>query len=75
MLSAPTLIDELESSLRHGSGAQRAEILQRVTQLFLHNANSIGEVHVAVFDEVMGRLVERIEQQALVRLSSQPRRS
>jgi uncharacterized protein (DUF2336 family) len=71
MLSAPTLIDELESSLRHGSGAQRAEILQRVTQLFLHNANSIGEEHVAVFDEVMGRLVERIEQQALVRLSSQ----
>src|SRR5476651_2414840 len=71
MLSAPTLIDELEASLRHGSGPQRAEILQRVTQLFLHNAISFGEEHVAVFDEVMGRLIERIEQQALVRLSSQ----
>ena len=71
MLSAPTLIDELEASLRYGSGAQRAEILQRVTQLFLHNANSFGEEHVAVFDEVMGRLVERIEQRALIRLSSQ----
>jgi uncharacterized protein (DUF2336 family) len=71
MLSAPTLIDELESSLRHGSGAQRAEILQRVTQLFLHNANAFGEEHVEVFDEVIGRLVEHIEQQALVRLSSQ----
>ena len=71
MLSAPTLIDELEASLRHGSGPQRAEILQRVTQLFLHNANAFGEEHVAVFDEVMGRLIESIEQQALIRLSSQ----
>ena len=71
MLTAPTLIDELETSLRHGSGPQRAEILQRVTQLFLHNANAFGEEHVAVFDEVMGHLIERIEQQALIQLSSQ----
>ena len=71
MLSAPNLIDELEMALRHGSGAQRAEVLQRVTQLFLINANSYSEEHVALFDDVMGRLVERIEQQALIRLSSQ----
>lgn len=71
MLSAPTLIDELETALRHGSGAQRADVLQRVTQLFLLHANSYGEEHVALFDDVMGRLIERIEQQALIQLSSQ----
>lgn len=71
MLNAPTLIDELEATMRHGSGAQRAAILQRVTQLFLQNASSYAEDHVALFDDVMIRLIERIEQQALIRLSSQ----
>jgi uncharacterized protein (DUF2336 family) len=71
MLNAPMLIEELESTLRHGSGAQRAEILQRVAQLFLANSDSYGVEHVAVFDDIMGRLIERIERQALVRLSTQ----
>jgi uncharacterized protein (DUF2336 family) len=71
MLSAPNLIDELEATLRHGTGAQRAEILQRVTQLFLVHAESYSGEQVALFDEVMERLVERIEQQARVRLSTQ----
>jgi uncharacterized protein (DUF2336 family) len=71
MLSAPSLIDELESTMRQGSGAQRAEMLQRVTQLFLHNAGSYSDQHVALFDDVMSRLIEQIEHQALIRLSSQ----
>jgi Uncharacterised protein conserved in bacteria (DUF2336) len=71
MLTAPTLIEELEATMSHGSGAQRAQILQRVTQLFLQNADSYEEDHVALFDDVISRLIERIEQQALVRLSSQ----
>jgi uncharacterized protein (DUF2336 family) len=71
MLSAPSLIDELESTLRHGSGAQRAEILQRVTQLFLSQAGSHTGEQVALFDDVMGRLIEQIEREALVRLSTE----
>jgi uncharacterized protein (DUF2336 family) len=70
MFNAPTLIDELETTLRHGSGAQRAILLQRVTQLFLQDASSYSEEHVALFDDVMLRLVEKIERQALIRLSS-----
>src|SRR5712691_7877820 len=69
MQNALSLIDELESTMRVGSGAQRAEILQRVTQLFLQNADSYGIEQVALFDDVMTRLIERIEQQTLVRLS------
>jgi uncharacterized protein (DUF2336 family) len=71
MLSAPSLIDELETTMRQGSGAQRAEMLQRVTQLFLQNVGSYSDQHVALFDDVMSRLIEQIEHQALIRLSSQ----
>src|SRR4029077_17660745 len=70
MINAPTLIDELETTLRHGSGPQRAEVLQRGTQLFLQNSNAYSEEHVALFDDVMTRLIDKIEQQALMRLSS-----
>ena len=71
MQAAPSLIDELESTMRQGSAAQRAAILHRVTELFLHHAPSCGEDQVALFDQVMVRLVDRIEKHALVQLSGQ----
>ena len=71
MLTAPSLIEELESTMRQGSAAQRASILHRVTDLFLHHAAACNEEQVALFDQVMIRLVDRIEQRALVQLSSQ----
>ncbi len=71
MLSAPSLIDELETTLRRGTGAQRADILQRVTRLFLAGAQTYNERHVALFDEVMSRLIESIERKALIRLSTE----
>ncbi|HXF88704.1 MAG TPA: DUF2336 domain-containing protein [Xanthobacteraceae bacterium] len=71
MLSAPSLIEELETTLRRGTGAQRADILQRVTRLFLAGADAYNDRHVALFDEVMNRLIEAIERQALVRLSAE----
>jgi uncharacterized protein (DUF2336 family) len=71
MLSAPSLIDELESTMRQGSAAQRAAILHQVAGLFLHHAPACNDEQVALFDQVMVRLVDRIEQKALVQLSSQ----
>jgi uncharacterized protein (DUF2336 family) len=71
MLNAPSLIDELESTMQKGSVAQRAQMLQRVTDLFLQQASVYNEEQVALFDQVMGRLVDRIERHALVQLSSQ----
>jgi uncharacterized protein (DUF2336 family) len=71
MLSSPSLIDELESTMQKGSVAQRAQMLQRVTDLFLQHASACTEDQVALFDQVMGRLVDRIERHALVQLSSQ----
>jgi len=71
MLSAPSLIDELESMMRQGSAAQRAAILHRVTGLFLHRAPACSDKQVTLFDQVMLRLIDRIEQKALIQLSSQ----
>src|SRR5690606_5334408 len=69
MHSQASLIDELESRLQNGSGAERASILRRVTDLFLINAKGASEQQVEVFDEVMSRLIERIEDQILAELS------
>src|SRR5262249_37997523 len=71
MQRASTLLDELEATMRNGSGVQRAAILHRVTQLFLQHAESHRDEHIALFDDVMMRLIEQIEQQALIQLSSQ----
>ncbi len=64
-----SLIDELETQLRAGTSAGRASILRRVTDLFLVNAKGASEVHVEIFDDVMIRLIERIEDRILAQLS------
>ncbi len=71
MVGSASLINELETTLRHGSSAQRADVLRRVTDLFLHRATSYSADHVTLFDDVMCRLVEKIERHALIRLSLQ----
>lgn len=71
MMSVPSLIDELERTLSAGSSVQRADILRRVSDLFLLNVESYTEDHVAVFDDVMLHLIDKIERSALIRLSKQ----
>jgi uncharacterized protein (DUF2336 family) len=71
MLTAPSIIDELESTMRAGSAAQRADVLRRITDLFLQYAPACNDEQIALFDDVMLRLVDRIEHHALVRLSAQ----
>jgi len=69
MLQDHPLFVELEATLTHGQGSQRFTILRRMTDLFLAGSNSYTEEHVAIFDELIGRLIEKIERQALVELS------
>jgi hypothetical protein len=63
------LFAELEATLTNGSGQQRFTILRKVTDLFLAQAETYSHDHVAVFDELMTRLIDRIERQALIELS------
>jgi uncharacterized protein (DUF2336 family) len=69
MLKSHPLIVELEATLAQGPGSQRFTILRKVTDLFLANADSYTDDHLAIFDELMIRLIETIERQALIELS------
>src|SRR5437764_10877581 len=69
MLQDHPLFVELEATLTHGPGSQRFTILRRMTDLFLAGSNIYTDEHVAIFDELIGRLIEKIERQALVELS------
>jgi uncharacterized protein (DUF2336 family) len=69
MQGSLSLIDELQETLSSGSGVQRADILRRVTDLFLQGKDAYSEEHIAVFDAVMCYLIQKIERDALIRLS------
>src|SRR5262245_54592649 len=64
-----SLIPELEDVLRNGSAKKRTETLHRNTDLFLQGATSFGDEHVALFDDVLMRLIEEIEAKARAELS------
>ncbi len=69
MSDAHRLFADLEATLTNGAGQQRFTILRKITDLFLAEVDSYSDDHVAVFDQLMSRLIDRIERQALVELS------
>ena len=69
-MGAPaSLLPELEDVVQHGSAEKRAETLRRITTLFLDGAKLFNAEHVALFDDVMGCLIEEIEAKALAELA------
>jgi len=69
-MGAPaSLLPELEEVVQHGSAEKRAETLRRITSLFLDSAPSFNADHVALFDDVIGYLIEEIEAKALAELA------
>jgi uncharacterized protein (DUF2336 family) len=64
------LLDELQSSLAHGTVARRVETLRRVTDLFLNNAIHFSDEQLAVFDDVFECLVKQMETSARVLLAN-----
>ncbi len=63
-----TLITELEAAVRSGSSEIRVNKLRQVTSLFLAGSGSLTDEQVKVFDDVLCRLMVRIETQALAEL-------
>jgi len=55
------LIDELEDVLGSKHVARRAEVLRKVTDLFVLGSGKFSEDQIELFDSVMGRLLENIE--------------
>jgi uncharacterized protein (DUF2336 family) len=64
-----TLLDELEATLASGSSARRIEILTSVTDLFINGAPKFSEDQIGLFDDVMARLMVKIEAKARARLA------
>jgi uncharacterized protein (DUF2336 family) len=64
-----SLIDEVEASFRTGTASSRAEVLRRITDLFLAGVDSFQEQQVGVFDDVLCGLIDKIEREARAELS------
>ena len=65
-----SLLAEIEGTLASGSPHKQAEILRRVTDLFLAGANSYSDEHIDLFDGVIARLAEKIETKARAELAN-----
>jgi uncharacterized protein (DUF2336 family) len=63
------LIAELDGVIKVGSPARRVKILRQVTELFRADVDRLDEAQTDVFDEVLVRLIERIDAQTLAQLS------
>ena len=61
-----TLIDELEAVIVNQSIGSRADVLHRLTDLFVAGSGHFSDEQRALFDDVMGRLVNEIESSACV---------
>jgi uncharacterized protein (DUF2336 family) len=73
MTESQSLIAELDANLSKASSAQQLTVLRRVTDLFLDGREEYAADHVAVFDDVIGWLlhrIEKVERPGLVELSS-----
>lgn len=63
------LLDELQTTLAHGTVARRVETLRRITDLFVENAVDYSDEQIAVFDDVFDCLIVHMETAAKVLLA------
>jgi uncharacterized protein (DUF2336 family) len=68
-LGAAALASDLEQAVRLGTPERRVEMLRKMTDLFLSDADRLNENQIKVFDDVLVRLMERIEARTLAQLS------
>jgi uncharacterized protein (DUF2336 family) len=64
-----SLLDELETTLATGSRTRGIEILTSITDLFINGAPHFSENQIGVFDDVMARLMVKIEAKARAKLA------
>jgi uncharacterized protein (DUF2336 family) len=69
-LANSSLFDDLDEVLRNGSPDKRVDMLRRVTDLFLNDADRLNEQQIGVFDDVLTHLITKIEAKALAEISA-----
>jgi uncharacterized protein (DUF2336 family) len=68
--TSESLLDELQTTLAHGTVARRVETLRRVTDLFINGAVDYSDEQVALFDDVFQCLIHHIETSAKTLLAN-----
>jgi len=68
--SPGNLLDELQSTLTHGTVARRVETLRRVTDLFINGAVDYSDEQIGLFDDVFQCLIDHIETSAKMLLAN-----
>ena len=68
--SERSLFDDLEDALRNGAPDKRVDMLRRVTDLFLSDADRLNDQQIGVFDEVLVQLINKIEAKTLAEISA-----
>jgi uncharacterized protein (DUF2336 family) len=68
-IASAELITDLEAAASGGSPERRVLMLRRVTNLFLSSADRLNEHQINVFDDVIVRLMQRIEAPSLAQFS------
>ena len=61
MNAQDNLLPQLDAALLNQEGSRRADVLRRVTDLFVHGSGAFSDDQIELFDHVMGRLLENIE--------------
>jgi len=69
-IASAELIAELEVAARDGTPERRTRMLRCATDLFVSAAPRLGPGQIAVFDDVLVRLTERVEARALAEVSA-----
>lgn len=69
METQTSLVDQLENAISSRDVARRAAILGRVADLLVVNSGKFSEQHVELFDDVMTRLLDSVEEDARIRFA------
>jgi uncharacterized protein (DUF2336 family) len=69
MAHAEALIAELDEVLGRTSSAERLRMLRRVVDLFINDVDRYSDDHVDVFDDVIVRMIDKVERNGLVEVS------
>jgi uncharacterized protein (DUF2336 family) len=68
--TSESLLDELQTTLAHGTVARRVETLRRVTDLFINGAVDYSDQQIGLFDDVFQCLIIHIETSAKALLAN-----
>src|ERR1700759_1101552 len=68
--ASTNLLDELQTTLSHGTVARRVETLRRVTDLFVNGAVDYSDEQISLFDDVFQCLIRHIEVSAKALLAN-----